>query len=255
MSVTLKNKKSAPRGKNRLLSVFREGDLFSKLSFLVMGLGNIARGQKIKGLIYLAIEIGYIIYMVQIGAAALVKMTTLGTVQQGMVFNEASGIYEVNQGDNSMLILLYGVVTCVITGVFICMWLVSIFSGEKARLCQAAQKPVRGILGDIRELFNSDIHKLLLAIPVTGILVFTVMPLIYMILMAFTSYDSEHQPPGNLFTWVGLENFKTLISSSEKLTTTFWPVLGWTLVWCIAATFSCYFGGMFLAILINSKGI
>ena len=30
---------------------------------------------------------------------------------------------------------------------------------------------------------------------------------------------------------------------------------GWTLVWAVAACFSCYFGGMFLAILINSKGI
>ncbi|MBP5198376.1 MAG: sugar ABC transporter permease, partial [Lachnospiraceae bacterium] len=36
---------------------------------------------------------------------------------------------------------------------------------------------------------------------------------------------------------------------------TFWPVLGWTFIWGFVATFSCYFGGMFLAMLINSKGI
>lgn len=84
---------------------------------------------------------------------------------------------------------------------------------------------------------------------------FTVTPLIYMILMAFTNYDADHQPPGNLFTWVGLDNFASLLSSTDKLASTFWPVLGWTLIWGVCATFSCYFGGIFLAILINSKGI
>ena len=81
------------------------------------------------------------------------------------------------------------------------------------------------------------------------------MPLIYMILMAFTNYDSNHQPPGNLFDWVGIKNFITLLSTSDRLSATFWPVLGWTLIWGFAATFSCYFGGMFLAMIINSKGI
>ena len=31
--------------------------------------------------------------------------------------------------------------------------------------------------------------------------------------------------------------------------------LGWTFVWGICATFTCYFGGMILAMIINSKGI
>ena len=81
------------------------------------------------------------------------------------------------------------------------------------------------------------------------------MPLIYMILMAFTNYDQDHQPPGNLFTWVGIKNFFTLLSRGDRLSNTFWPVLGWTLIWGFAATFSCYFGGMILAMIINSKGI
>ena len=73
--------------------------------------------------------------------------------------------------------------------------------------------------------------------------------------MAFTNYDQGHQPPGNLFTWVGLDNFKALISASADLSSTFWPVLGWTGIWGFVATFSCYFGGMILAMIINSKGI
>ena len=249
-----KRNKTIEREK-RLGEIFLRGDIFTKLSFVIFGLSNMVRGQIGKGLLYLVIEIAYIVSMVQTGFGCLANLVTLGTTKQGMVFNEETGIFEMSQGDNSMLILLYGVVTCVITAAFICVWLISIYSGEKARQLKVANKKVPGILDDIKNLFDMDIHKLLLSIPIIGLLVFTVMPLIYMVLMAFTNYDSKHQPPGNLFHWVGLANFKTLISSSDKLAATFWPVLGWTLVWGFVATFSCYFGGMFLAILINSKGI
>ena len=237
------------------ISIFLRGDIFTKLSFMIFGLSNIVRGQIVKGLIYLVAEIAYIAYMIQTGASNLAKLTTLGTQQQGMVFNEETGIFDVVQGDNSMLILLWGVVTCVITVVFICVWLIQLYSGEQARQIQMSGRKAPGILEDIESLMDDNIHKLLLAIPVTGLLVFTVMPLIYMILMAFTNYDSSHQPPGNLFTWVGLKNFVTLMSTSDTLSSTFWPVLGWTFIWGFAATFSCYFGGIFLAMLINSKGI
>ena len=241
--------------KNDPISIFKRGDIYTKLSFIVFGLSNIVRGQVVKGLIYLVTEIAYIAYMIQTGAGNLVKLTTLGTQEQGMVFNEKTGIFDMVQGDNSMLILLWGVVTCVITAVFICVWLVQIYSGEQARQINLSGRKVPGIIEDAKSLLNDNIHKLLLAIPVVGLLVFTVTPLIYMILMAFTNYDANHQPPGNLFTWVGLRNFVKLMSTGDTLSNTFWPVLGWTFIWGFAATFTCYFGGIFLAMVINSKGI
>ena len=45
-----------------------KGGAAVKLSALIMGLGNIAHKQIIKGLIFLAIEIGYIMFMVNAGA-------------------------------------------------------------------------------------------------------------------------------------------------------------------------------------------
>lgn len=172
-----------------------------------------------------------------------------------MQFNEEIGIYEMHAGDNSMLILLYGVVALVISLSFIAVWYFSIVSGEAARKRAAEGKKNRGFIEDVKSLANENVRYLLLAIPVIGLLVFTVMPLIYMILMAFTNYDQEHQPPGNLFDWVGIKNFITLLSTGDRLSSTFWPVFGWTLIWCIFATFTCYFGGIILAMIINSKGI
>ena len=240
---------------NNIITIFKEGTVVTKLSFLIMGLANVVYGQVVKGFLFLGAELLFIAYMILFGAEKLAGLVTLGENQQGMVFNEAIGIYEMSEGDNSMLILLGGVVTCVITIALLGLLIASIYSGENARRRKMEGKHVPTFLEDVKSLANNKIHMTFLAVPVIGITVFTVMPLIYMILMAFTNYDSEHQPPGNLFTWTGLENFKTLLSSSEKLGATFWPVLGWTLIWGFAATFSCYFGGMFLAMLINSRGI
>jgi arabinogalactan oligomer/maltooligosaccharide transport system permease protein len=77
-----------------------------------------------------------------------------------------------------------------------------------------------------------------------------------MILVAFTNYDKNHQAPTNLFTWVGLENFKNIFSfGTSGMAPTFLRVLAWTLVWAFLATFIDYFLGMAVAILINKKGI
>jgi len=57
-----------------------------------------------------------------------------------------------------------------------------------------------------------------------------------------------------LFDWVGLDNFKTLFDSGSILGSTFWSVLGWTIIWAFFATFSNYIFGMILSLLINRKG-
>lgn len=230
-------------------------NMISKISYVVCGAANAACGQIIKGLIFMAIEISYILYMVFRGVETLRQLVTLGDNLQGMNFNEALGIYEMTAGDNSMLILLSGVVTIVITIAFLLFWAFSVQSGKAALQKKEKGEHINTFIEDIESLADNNIRYLFLSVPVIGLGVFTVMPLIYMVLMAFTNYDSKHQPPGNLFDWVGIRNFITLLSTSDRLSSTFWPVLGWTLIWGFAATFTCYFGGMFLAMIINSKGI
>ena len=73
-----------------------------------------------------------------------------------------------------------------------------------------------------------------------------------MICMAFTNYSKI----GNhlmLFDWVGLENFRTLFDSGSIIGSTFWSVLAWTVIWAFFATFTNYFSGMILALIINRK--
>ncbi len=243
-------------GKVKWLGItFRKGDILTKLSFVIMGLSNLGRGQIIKGFLYMLLEISFFFYAIAYGINNFIGLFTLGTSKQDMVYNEKEGIYEVMRGDNSMLMLLAGVTTLFVILFFVIIWISNIKSAIEVQELKANGKKVPDIITDIKSLFDSNIHKLLLSVPILGLILFTVVPLVYMILMAFTNYDVKHQPQGNLFTWVGLKNFKLILLSKDTIAGTFWPVFGWTMVWAFFATFTCYFCGMLLAVLINSKGI
>lgn len=236
-------------------NAFVKGDFATKLSFLLLGVSNLVRGQIVKGLIYLAAEVGFIVYMATTGIKSLAGLITLGTSTQGWVFDEALGIDVITQGDNSMLILLYGVVALFLIIFFVIVWCSGVKAAYESQQLKAAGIKLPGLKEDIAEHFDGKLHKTLLTLPMIGAFLLTVLPLVYMILVAFTNYDNGHQPPGNLFTWVGLDNFKIILASGGAISKTFWPVLGWTITWAVFATSLNYIFGILLAMLINKKGV
>ena len=91
---------------------------------------------------------------------------------------------------------------------------------------------------------------------VLGVLIFTILPTLYMILIAFTSYGGTNATGQVFFDWVGFDNFKEMFSNPDgEIASRFGNVLLWTVIWAFFATFTNYFGGIVLAILINRKGI
>lgn len=237
-----------------LKDAWEYGNVWTKLSFLVLGAGNLARKQIVKGLVYLAMEIGFIFYMIMFGVTALSHFGDLGTTEQGMAYNEATGVYETAKGDNSMLLLLAAVVAIFIIVFFVIMWYKNIKSAYRTQLNEEMGIKNNTIKEDFADYLDSKLHFTMLFIPVMSVLVFNILPLSYMILIAFTNFDRTHQPPGNLFDWVGLRNFQVMLNFDGIIGQTFWPVLGWTFVWAIFATFLNYIFGMLLAIIINRKG-
>lgn len=231
-------------------TTFAQGDWKTRLSYLVFGIGPLLRGQIVKGFAYLACELLFIWYMISFGWQYLSKFSTLGTVETHK--ERRVTVY----GDNSFLILLFSLLTIILILLIIVVWRMNIRENRNEELALKAGKALpenRKILGS---LLDSNFDKTLLALPVLGIFVFTVLPILFMICVAFTNYDKTHQAPTNLFTWVGLENFRQLFSfGSTGFGTTFVRVLIWTLVWAFFATFLDYFLGMAVAILINKKGI
>ena len=229
-----------------------KGNAITKLSMLIMGLGNIAHKQIVKGLMFLAIEVLYLYYMISYGFYAVSMLPSLGWREQEKVWNDAKSIYEYQAGDNSQLILLYGVATLYLTFMFIIVWREAVKSSYKSELLAKAGKHLNTFKEDFKSLFDQNLHKLLLALPLTGILLFTVLPLIYNITMAFTNYSTsgEHLV---LFDWVGFATFKKILNVGDSIGKQFYSVLGWTLIWAVLATFLNYILGMILAIVINRK--
>ena len=233
---------------------FNKGNAITKLSFFVFGLGNLLNKQIVRGVVFLGIEIAYFIYMLTFGLGALGGLTTLGTAMQEEVWDDALQMYVYTDGDNSMLFLLFGVITVMIT---LAVIFVAGMSGKSAFATQYRKEHgmhIPSFKDDLHSVKEENLHAVMMAFPIVGVLIFTITPLIFTILVAFTNYDRDHQPPGNLFTWVGLANFKSFLSSGGRLAGTFWPVLGWTLIWAVVATVTCYIGGLVLALLINRKG-
>lgn len=255
IAMNKKGKAKKIKYRENIFTIFRDGDLFTRLSFLIMGFANIAKKQIVKGLIYLGFEIGFICFMISIGIEKLQGLITLGTKTQGWVMDKALGIEVLSQGDNSMLFLLYGVCTLAVVGLFIAMYISNIYSAKHLEDLKHQGRHIPNFLEDVKDLLDNKFHVTLMTIPLIMVTVFTVLPLVYMILIAFTNYDRDHQPPGTLFTWVGLANFKDMLFSTSSFSHTFFPVLGWTITWAIIATITCYFGGIILALMINKSGI
>ena len=226
-----------------------------KLSHFIMGGTQILCRQYIKGLLFLFAQIAFVIFMLFFGINSLMNFVTLGTKTQSYEYDETLGFDRIVEGDNSMLCLIFGVMTLMIIVLFLVVYRANIKSAALAEYEYKVNCKIVPFRAELQSLLDRNFHKTMLFIPVVGILLFTVLPLIFMILVAFTNYDKAHQPPGNLFDWVGLQNFKNMLGENELLSGTFFPVLIWTLTWAIISTISCYIFGILTALLINQKGV
>ena len=104
----------------RPCSAWVHGDIFTKLSFLIWGLGYIGHGQLIKALLVTVVQGLGLYFLGTSGVPALKKFGTLGTVQMEMQFNPLTLKNEVNDYDNSFAILLLSVIAMlVIVSLFI----------------------------------------------------------------------------------------------------------------------------------------
>lgn len=232
---------------------FAKGDWATKLSYLIFGAGDLHKGKYYKGILFFLVEVLYALYMIFFGWGWISKFPTLGTVAQQTVYDEF-GFAQITQGDNSMLILLYSTLTIVISVVVFVIYIQNIKDAYRHQIMRANGEKPTSLKHDAQEFLDGKYHITLLSFPVLMISIFNILPLIFMILIAFTNYSREHY---TLFDWVGFQNFTELFNfvDSPMKANTFIGVAGWTLLWAVVATFSNYILGMVVALMINKKGI
>ena len=193
-----------------------------------MGLGSIARGQVLRGLMFLLFEAVFLFYMITTGGYWLSLLPSLGRIGPHEEYNAVLDAYTTAYGDNSFKILLYGVLTIFFIVAFLYTWRLNVKQNKIAQEYQRAGRRLKSSADDLRSLVDEQFYKTLLALT------------------------------NALFSWQGLANFRTLLTwtgSGVNYSATFGEILTWTLIWAFFATFTNYFLGMFVAMMINKKGI
>lgn len=225
------------------INFLRVSNMNVRASMALMGLGQLMYHQVGRGLIYLIIEILGILFFSIYGFQWIVGLITLGTVEADPWIGK--------EGDNSVIFLLLGLLSIALLILFIGLYISNIkdcYNTSKNII--KGEKP-KTFKDDLKDLLDKKFYKTVLFFPLLGTIIFSVIPIIFMILIAFTNYGGDFVPPA-LVDWVGIDNFVSVFSLGD-IGPTFFKILGWNIVWAILTTLINYIFGLLLAILLNKK--
>jgi arabinogalactan oligomer/maltooligosaccharide transport system permease protein len=226
----------------------------SMLSLFVMGAGQWFNKQYAKASVFFFVYTAGLYFTFAVLPRNIRGLITLGDKGSGFAPNE-QGINVKVEGDHSIFLMIYGLIALFVFLLFLFVWYLNVRDARINGRLRDEGKPVPSFRQSIRGMQEKSFPYLLLTLPGLGVLFFTILPIVFMILIAFTNYSSPHHiPTKGLVDWVGFSTFTNLIVYSQWAYT-FWNVLAWTILWAIIATVTCYFGGIFVAMLIQQKGI
>ncbi len=212
-----------------------------KLSMVIMGAGQFRYGAKGKGILFFLIEVLMVSYMAVRGFTDLAGFFTLGTTK-GDAWLDI-------EGDNSVIMLLMGIFAWIVIAAFVCIYCGNVRDVYRMQKRLQQGKRILSLKEEAAELLDKKFYVTVLALPVIGVFVFNILPIIFMVLIAFTDYGGDIVPP-ELIDWVGLANFKKLLTLTQ-FAPTFFHILGWNVVWAVVSTALNYFAGLGLALLLD----
>lgn len=215
-----------------------------RLSMLVMGLGQLCYGQIGKGLFYLSCFGALLTYFITRGAADLLGFFTLGTREENLWL----GI----PGDNSLTMLILGlfaIFLLIFAGIlYVTNVKDAVFTARRVQ----AGKSVPKLRDTLQTAADSKFHIAALAAPVTGVLIFSILPIVFMICIAFTDLGGDVVYP-KLASW-SFSPWKKILSLS-KIGSTFGKILSWNILWALISTTLNFVAGLGLALLLNKKNV
>ncbi|MDE6273610.1 MAG: sugar ABC transporter permease, partial [Clostridiales bacterium] len=218
----------------------KKAGLYALASAALAGLGYVLQKNFIKGFIYMAVELAFILLFVFWGGSAINGFATLGTT---------------SMKDHSLVLMVYGILAIIILGAFVCFWISNISgtyrSAYKLFKGEAEEK-------DVKKAFKDWLHDrtalLFLAPGLVAVALGILLPLVFSICIAFTDYDAGHQPPLHILNWVGLKNFQDLLVLGQYAKT-FFGILGWTVIWTVCSSVFPYALGILLAVILNNPNL
>lgn len=200
----------------------------------------------LKGALFAAVEVVFLCFSPAI-VRKIVNLVTLGSPQPDIA---------VKLRDNSIFMLIDGILILALVAMFVAAYVISVQSAGKSykEYCRMGHHPLHK--DTAADTVNKAFPLMGLAPCVIMLLIFVVVPLLFSIAVAFTNYSApNHIPPKNTVDWVGIQNFKELLGGGNTWSKGFAHIALWTLVWAVLSTFTCYFGGLLVAVQLKHSKI
>jgi len=209
------------------------------LSILFAGVGQLYNRRFIKGVSFVVIELAFLITFYNFLNIGFWGLITLG---------------EIPMLDHSIFLLIQGLVSVIITVFAAGLYYLNIIDArnEAMRIRRGEKTPT--LIESIKYAWDKGFPYILVTPGLILLIFIVVLPLLFMVSLAFTDYNLYNSPPRKLLNWIGFENFKDLVSI-PIWQETFFSVFSWTIVWTIVATTLQIALGLLLAVLVNDPRI
>ncbi len=232
-------------------------------SAIVWGAGQLMNKQYIKGIIFFLIQLSIMMTEFTTGNFGIpfscrenggffVKgiwgIITLGTKPRELT------LAGVTEGDHSIILMIRGIIVVLILFILIGIYIFNIRDAYQTRKMYNQTGYMVSTSEYIKKLWSTTFHYIVLLPAIILLIFLSIMPIVFSILTAFSNYSKVNMPPINLVKWVGMTNFANLFRI-PVWSKTFFGVLGWTIVWAICSTVTCFFGGLFQAVIVNSRRV
>lgn len=169
----------------------------------------------------------------------------------------------VKERDHSIFMMITGLIVVIICVLYIVFYLFNIKDAKRSAKI-AIEKNRFPSMQEVRNDFSEKAFPYCGIVPaIVLIAFFTIVPLLFSALVAFTNYSSpDHIPPANTVDWVGFENFVTMFNPNAYgagITNQWFGAFGrvalWTVLWAFLSTVTCYFVGMLFAVLLRDTRV
>lgn len=211
-------------------------------SFFIMGSSQIHRGHWVKGGVFLAIQLITLLFLPDIifSLKGLISLGDVAQVRKG---------FKIIQGDNSIFMLVEGVIALLYSFLFICIYIANVKDAKQCMHCHLSFRE------QLKNIYDQKFAFIMLSPAFIASITFIIMPILITVLVSFTNYSApNHIPARNLVDWVGFKNFYSLFEL-KIWSSTFFGVASWTVAWAFFATICTCGFGFILALALDNKKI
>ena len=153
--------------------------------------------------------------------------------------------------DNSLFILIRGAFHLIITVVYFLFYALNIKdAGTVAKRINNGIAVPKTLKEMVQAIYENGFPYLLIIPSYIAMTFAIIFPVLVTLMIAFTNYDFKHTAPTTLLDWIGFQNFTNMWTLST-FRSAFTSVLGWTLIWALAASTLQIVLGILTAIVAN----